>query len=232
MITIRPAAERGPTRLGWLDSRHSFSFGHYYDPRHMGFGPLRVINEDVVAPGGGFATHAHANMEIVTYVLAGALAHKDSLGTGSEIRPGDVQRMSAGTGIEHSEYNASATAPVHFLQIWIQPDRINVKPDYEQKAFPAAERRDSLRLLVSPDGREGSIRIHQDATLQGVLLSAGARVAHDLHEGRRAWLQVARGVVTVNGQRLAAGDGASAARQSQLVIEGVEDAELLVFDLP
>ena len=168
----------------------------------------------------------------MTYVLAGALAHKDSLGTGSEIRPGDVQRMSAGTGIEHSEYNASATEPVHFLQISLQPDRLNVKPDYEQKALPAAERRDSLRLLVSPDGRQGSIRIQQDATVQGVLLSAGASVAHDLHEGRRAWLQVARGVVTVNGQRLAAGDGASAARQSRLVIEGVEDAEVLVFDLP
>lgn len=232
MIHIRHAAERGPTRLGWLDSRHTFSFGHYYDPRHMGFGPLRVINEDIVAPGGGFATHGHANMEIVSYVLEGALAHKDSLGTGSVIRPGDVQRMSAGSGIEHSEYNASATEPVHFLQIWIQPDRINVAPGYEQKAFPAAERRDVLRLLASPDGREGSIRIHQDASIHGVLLSPGARVSHAVHEGRRAWLQVARGAVSVNGQRLGRGDGAGVERQSQLVIEGIEDAELLLFDLP
>jgi hypothetical protein len=232
MITLRPAAERGPTRLGWLDSRHTFSFGHYYDPRHMGWGPLRVINEDVVAPGGGFATHAHANMEIVTCVLAGALAHKDSLGTGSIIRPGEVQRMSAGTGIAHSEYNASDAEPVHFLQIWIQPDRINVAPEYEQRAFAREERRDRLRLLVSPDGQQGSLRIHQDATIHGVLLSPGKSVAHAMGAGRRAWLQVAQGAVSVNGQRLGAGDGASAERQSQLVIEGVEDAELLLFDLP
>ena len=232
MITVRPASARGTANFGWLDSRHTFSFGHYYDPAHMGFGPLRVINEDRVVPAAGFGTHGHQNMEIISYVLDGALEHKDSLGTGSIIRPGEVQKMSAGSGITHSEFNASKTDPVHFLQIWIQPDRSNIAPSYDQKAFPDDERRGRLRLVVSPDGAEGSIRLVQDARMYATLLAAGEPVAHDLAPKRRALVQVARGVLTVNGTRLSAGDGAAVEGESRLVLAAVEDAEVLLFDLP
>lgn len=232
MITIRPAAARGSANFGWLDSRHTFSFGRYHDPAHTGFGPLRVVNEDRVAPGAGFDTHGHQNMEIISYVLDGALAHQDSLGTHGIIRPGDVQTMSAGSGITHSEYNASKTRPVHFLQIWIQPDRSNIAPSYAQKAFSADERRDRLRLVVTPDGAEGSIRIAQDARMYATLLAPGATVTHDLAPNRRAWVQVARGVLMVNGTRLSAGDGAAVEGESRLEFVAVEDAEVLLFDLP
>jgi hypothetical protein len=232
MITVRPAAARGAANFGWLDSRHTFSFGHYYDPAHMGFGPLRVINEDRVIPAAGFGTHGHQNMEIISYVLAGALEHKDSLGTGSIIRPGEVQKMSAGSGITHSEFNASKTDPVHFLQVWIQPDRSNIPPSYDQKAFPEAERRGRLRLVVSPDGAEGSIRIVQDARMYAGLLVPGETVAHELAPKRRAWVQVARGRLTLNGTALAAGDGAAVEGESRLELSAIEDAEVLLFDLP
>jgi hypothetical protein len=231
MLTIRPSEQRGRSQLGWLDSRHTFSFGDYHDPAQMGFGPLRVINEDRVAPGRGFATHAHANMEIISYVLAGALEHKDSLGTGSVIRPGEVQRMSAGHGVTHSEFNPSVSEPVHFLQIWIQPDRLNVAPRYDQKAFAASERRGRLRLVVSPDAADGSIAIHRDARLYASLLAPGESLQHALAPGRRAWLQVARGALRADGALLRAGDGAAVEGQPALAVIGVEDAELLLFDL-
>jgi quercetin 2,3-dioxygenase len=232
-IAVRPAQERGPTRIDWLDSRHTFSFGHYYDPRHMGFGPLRVINEDRVAPGGGFHTHAHANMEIVTVVLEGALAHRDSLGTGSEIRPGDVQRMSAGSGIQHSEFNASKEAPVHFLQIWVQPDRQNDAPDYAQAAFDPDARRAKLQLWLSPDGADGSLSWRQDARLYATRLSAGESVTHEFAAGRRVWLQVARGSVVAAGTTLGVGDGAAITNGGTVTLRGQsDDAEVLLFDLP
>src|SRR5262249_53860017 len=207
MITLRPAAERGAENLGWLDSRHTFSFGHYYDPKHMGFGPLRVINEDRVRGGGGFDTHGHRDMEIISYVLEGALEHKDSIGTGSVIRPGDVQVMSAGTGIRHSEFNHSKTDPVHFLQIWVMPDQQGLAPRYDQKNFPDSEKRGRLRLVGSPEGRDGSIVIHQDAEIYASLLAKGEAVAHVLRPGRRGWVQVVRGGVEVNGRSASAGDG-------------------------
>ena len=232
MISVRPAAARGAANFGWLDSRHTFSFGHYYDPAHMGFGPLRVINEDRVIPAAGFGTHGHQNMEIISYVLEGALEHKDSLGTGSIIRPGEVQKMSAGSGITHSEFNASKTDPVHFLQIWIQPDRSNIAPSYDQRAFPREERRGRLRLVVSPDGADGSIRIVQDARMYASLLAPGETVSHDLAPQRRAWVQVARGRLMLNGAALAAGDGAAVEGEPRLELAGVEDAEVLLFDLP
>jgi hypothetical protein len=232
MIHVRPGAERGATRLAWLDGKHSFSFGQYYDPRYMGFGPLRVINEDVVAPGGGFATHPHANMEIITYILSGALEHKDSLGTGSVIRPGEVQRMSAGSGITHSEFNHSKSEPVHLLQIWIQPDRLNIAPSYEQKSFASDDLGGRLRLVASSDGREGSVRIQQDARVFASALRTGERVHHDLGARRRAWVQVARGAVSINGLALKAGDGIAAWDEPALDIAGVEPAEVLLFDLP
>src|SRR5262252_4566222 len=197
MITVRPAAERGIANFGWLDSRHSFSFGHYYDPKHMGFGTLRVINEDRVEPGKGFDTHGHRDMEIVSYVLEGALAHKDSLGTGSVIRPGDVQRMSAGTGIRHSEFNHSKTDPVHFLQIWILPERDGLTPSYEQKTFDERAKRGGFRLVGSRDGRDGSVTIHQDVDLYAAILADGESVSHAFAADRRGWLQVARGSVKV-----------------------------------
>ncbi len=228
---VRRSEDRGQTNFGWLQSRHSFSFGDYYDPRHMGFGPLRVINEDRVAPGGGFPTHAHRDMEIVSYVLEGGLEHKDSLGTGSVIRPGDVQRMSAGTGVRHSEYNASGTEPVHFLQIWIVPEREGLKPSYEQKAFEAAEKRGKLRLIGSRDGREGSVAIHQDAKLYATLLEAGEAVSHTLEAERGAWVQVAKGSIAVNGQRLKAGDGMAVEGAGDLRLEAETNAEALLFDL-
>ena len=230
-LTLRKSDERGHANLGWLDSRHSFSFGHYHDPKHMGFGPLRVINDDRVAPGGGFATHPHSDMEIISYVLEGGLAHKDSLGTGSVIRPGDVQRMSAGTGIRHSEFNASKTEPVHFLQIWIIPERNGLAPGYEQKTFADAEKRGKLRLVGSRDGRDGSVTIHRDVDLYASLLSAGETVTHQLPAGRGAWVQVARGSLILNGERLAEGDGVAVSTPGALRLEGVDDAEALLFDM-
>jgi len=233
MINIRHAAERGTANFGWLDSRHTFSFGDYYDPKQMGFGPLRVINEDRVRPGAGFGTHAHQNMEIISYVLEGALEHKDSIGTGSVIRPGDVQIMSAGTGIRHSEFNHSVTEPVHFLQIWVVPDREGISPRYEQKTFPDADKRGGLRLVGSPDGRDGSIVIYQDVELLAALLDAGDQVTHALRPGRRAWLQVVRGAVVVNGHELATGDGVALEGEAALAVKAkAEGTEILVFDLP
>ena len=233
MITIRRAEERGHADHGWLDTRHTFSFAEYHDPAHMGFGDLRVINEDRVQPGAGFGTHGHRDMEIVSYVLEGELAHRDSMGNGSTIRPGEVQRMSAGTGVRHSETNPSREQPVHFLQIWILPSEEGLAPGYEQKAFPADERRGRLRLVASPDGRDGSVTIHQDARVSMALLAEGERVRHEIAKGRRAWLHVARGEVTVNGTRLRAGDGAAVEREAALDIAGAgtAEAEVLVFDL-
>lgn len=232
MLTIRKAEERGRTSFGWLDSRHSFSFGHYYDPAHMGFGPLRVINDDRVAPGGGFPTHPHGNMEIISYVLDGALAHKDSLGTGSVIRPGDVQRMSAGTGIHHSEFNASKAEPAHFLQIWILPERDGLAPSYEQKAFGPADKRGRLRLVGSRDGRDGSVTIHRDVDLFAALLGDGAQVSHSFAPGRIGWLQVARGTATLDGTQLYPGDGVAVTAGGTLALAGTsDDAEVLLFDM-
>ena len=231
MITVRRAAERGHADHGWLDTWHTFSFADYHDPRHMGWGALRVINEDVVAPGEGFPPHAHRDMEIITYVLAGALEHKDSLGTGSVIRPGDVQRMRAGTGVRHSEYNPSDREPVHLLQIWIEPARRGIAPGYEQKTFPEAERRGRLRVIASSDGADGSVTIQQDAAVYAAVLDKGETAVHALGDGRRAWLQVARGAVRLNGQPLAAGDGAAVSGERMLTIEAVERAEALLFDL-
>jgi hypothetical protein len=233
MISVRPAEERGLANLGWLNSRHSFSFGHYYDPQHMGFGPLRVINEDRVSPGGGFDTHGHRDMEIISYVLDGALEHKDSIGTGSVIRPGDVQRMSAGTGVHHSEFNHSQTAPVHFLQIWLMPEQEGLKPSYEQKNFAASEKQGKLRLIVSPDGRDGSLTIHQDTAIFASVLKEGEQVTHTLKPDRKAWLQVVRGSLDLNGQWLRTGDGASVEDAPTLTIAAHSDAtEILLFDLP
>jgi quercetin 2,3-dioxygenase len=234
MITLRRAGERGHFDHGWLDTRHTFSFAGYHDEAHMGFGPLRVINEDRVRPGQGFGTHGHRDMEIVSYVLAGELAHRDSMGNGSVIRPGEVQRMTAGTGVRHAEENPSDTAPVHFLQIWIVPSERGLAPGYEQRAFPEAERRGKLRLVASPDGRKGAVTIHQDARLYASLLGPGEAVRHALAPGRRAWVQVARGALTVNGRRLETGDGAALTDEAaaELAGEGPEVAEALLFDLP
>ncbi|MBD2075418.1 pirin family protein [Phormidium sp. FACHB-592] len=232
MITIRPAQDRGAANFGWLDSRHTFSFGEYYDPKHMGFADLRVINEDKVAPGQGFSTHGHRDMEIISYVLEGALEHKDSIGTGSVIRPGDVQRMSAGTGIQHSEYNASKTEPVHFLQIWILPEQKGIKPGYEQKTFTEAEKRGKLRLVGSHDGRDDSITIHQNVDLYAAALQEGDTVIHPFAQRRVAWLQVARGAVQLNDQILTAGDGAAITQEAQITLEGASnDSEVLLFDM-
>jgi len=232
MIAVRHAAERGTANLGWLDSRHTFSFGHYYDPDHMGFGALRVINEDRVRPGAGFDTHGHQDMEIISYVLEGALEHKDSIGTGSVIRPGDVQVMSAGTGIRHSEFNHSKNAPVHFLQIWVLPDRKGLPPRYDQKSFPNSEKRDRLRLVGSPDGRDGSIVIHQDAEIYDALLSRGHAVTHALKAGRKGWIQVIAGAVEVNGKAASAGNGVAVEDETVLsIISRADDSEILVFDL-
>jgi hypothetical protein len=232
MIAVRHREDRGVADFGWLDSRHTFSFGDYHDPRHMGFGPLRVINEDRVEPGRGFDTHGHRDMEIISYVLEGALEHKDSIGTGSVIRPGDVQVMSAGTGIRHSEFNHSKQEPVHFLQIWVLPDRQGITPRYDQKTFPDAEKRGRLRLVGSPDGRDGSIVIHQDAEIYASLLGGGDKVSHALAAGRKGWVQVIRGTVELNGETLRAGDGAGAKDESALTVAALDDAEILLFDLP
>ncbi|MGY0834817.1 pirin family protein [Azospirillum argentinense] len=231
MITIRNRDERGAVNMGWLNSKHSFSFGHYYDPAHMGFRALRVINDDRVIPGAGFPTHGHADMEIVSYVLDGALEHKDTLGTNSVIRPGDVQRMSAGSGIRHSEYNASKKDPVHFLQIWILPNEEGMVPGYEQKAFEREEKQGRLRLVGSRDGRDGSVTIHQDVDLYATLLDEGDSVTHELRPGRHAWVQVARGQVRLNGTVLKEGDGAAISKEESLTLDGVVSAEVLLFDL-
>jgi len=231
MITIRQAGERGHFDHGWLDTYHTFSFADYHDPAHMGFRSLRVINEDRVQPGRGFPTHAHNDMEIVTYILEGALEHKDSMGNGSVIRPGDVQRMSAGTGVRHSEYNHSKSDLVHFLQIWILPERRGLAPGYEQKAFTESETRNRLRLIASPDGRDGSVTVHQDAQLYLTRLDAGAEVLHRVPPQHYAWVQVARGAVVVNGESLAAGAGAAATDETALSIRAESAAEILVFDL-
>lgn len=232
MITLRPAQERGAANFGWLDSRHTFSFGNYFDRNHMGFANLRVINEDKVIPSKGFGTHGHRDMEIISYVLEGALQHRDNIGNGSVIRPGDVQRMSAGTGIMHSEFNASQTEPVHFLQIWILPEKEGIEPGYEQKTFSDEEKRGTLRLVGSRDGRDGSITIHQDVDLYATSLQEGETVHHSLVEGRVAWLQVARGTIQLNEQILNVGDGAAISQESQITLQGASNAaEVLLFDM-
>ncbi len=231
MLTVRRSDERGSAFHGWLDTRHTFSFAGYHDPAHMGFRSLRVINEDRVDPGRGFPTHGHRDMEIVTYVLEGALEHEDSMGTGSVVRPGEVQRMSAGTGVYHSEWNHSATEPVHFLQIWIAPSRRGLSPSYEQRAFPPEEKRNRWRLVASPDGAEGSVVVHQDARLLVTLLDAGRALEFARGEDRHLWLHIAKGAAEVNGVTLAAGDAASTRDAPALSITGTEDAEILLFDL-
>lgn len=231
MITVRHAHERGHSRHAWLDSRHTFSFADYDDPAHRGFRSLRVINEDRVKPGQGFPTHPHRDMEIITHVLSGALEHRDSLGNGSIIRPGDVQRMSAGSGITHSEFNPSADEPVHFLQIWILPEQAGLPPGYEQRAFPAEEKRGQLRLVASRDGREGSVIIHQDVSLYLASLAGGKQVRYALAPARHAWVQVARGSALLNGVALRAGDGAAVGEEELLRLDGREEAEVLLFDL-
>ena len=231
MITIRPSKQRGGGDYGWLNTRHSFSFDTFHDPKFMGFRSLRVINEDIVQPGHGFPMHPHRDMEIITYLLEGALEHKDSLGTGSVIRAGDGQRMSAGKGIRHSEKNPSQTDPAHLLQIWILPERPGLEPSYEQKTFPAEEKRGKLRLIAAPSGEDGSVSIHQDAKLYVSLLEPGQEVSHQLGKGRHAWLQIAKGAVELNGNSLTQGDGAAISNEQKLTVKGRESAEILLFDL-
>ena len=234
MLNIRKANDRGHADHGWLDSHHTFSFADYYDPKHMGFRALRVINDDTVAPGRGFGAHPHRDMEIISYVLDGALAHKDSMGTGSVIEPGDVQRMSAGTGVVHSEFNASKSDPVHFLQIWLMPAKTGIKPGYEQKRFTAEDKAGRLRLVASPDGRDGSVTVNTDATVYAGLFAHGERAELALAADRHAWVHVARGRVRANGQELGAGDGLALTSEDKVVIEGVagdDRGEILVFDL-
>ena len=231
MITVRTAAERGHANHGWLDSYHSFSFADYYDPQHMGFSDLRVINEDYVQPGKGFGTHGHRDMEIITYILEGALAHKDSMGNGSVIRPGDVQRMSAGKGVMHSEFNASQSELVRLLQIWIEPDVTGIPPSYEEKHFDAASKRGQLRLIAASGGRDGSVTIHQDASVYAALIDGAERVTHELAAGRKAYVHVARGSVIVHSQPLSAGDALKADGVSSIQFEQGKEAEVLLFDL-
>jgi redox-sensitive bicupin YhaK (pirin superfamily) len=231
MNALRKSSERGFADHGWLKSFHTFSFAGYFDPENMGYGSLRVINEDRVAPGQGFGKHPHRDMEIISYVLDGELEHKDSMGTGSVIRPGDVQRMSAGTGVFHSEYNPSPTNGVHFLQIWIEPDELGIKPSYEQKFFSPEEKRGRLRLIASPDGRDGSVTIHQDALLYAALIDAAESVTHTLAAERKAYVHVARGSVLANGQRLGAGDALKVDGESVVVLDKGDQAEVLLFDL-
>jgi redox-sensitive bicupin YhaK (pirin superfamily) len=232
MTEIRRAGERGHAQHGWLDSWHSFSFADYYDPAHMGFSALRVINEDRIQPGTGFGTHGHRDMEIISYVLEGALAHKDSMGNGSSIVPGDVQRMSAGRGVQHSEFNHAKDAVTHFLQIWIEPSARGIAPGYEQKHFDAAAKRGRLRLVASPDGAEGSVTIHQDARLYAALLDGAESARHALAPGRKAYVHVVRGKLTVNGNPLSAGDALKASGVAEIVLEQGAGAEALLFDLP
>jgi quercetin 2,3-dioxygenase len=232
MLEIRRSADRGRADHGWLKSFHTFSFADYYDPEWMGYGPLRVINDDRVAPGEGFGKHGHRDMEILTYILAGALEHRDSMGNGSVIRPGDVQRMSAGTGVTHSEFNPSATEEVHFLQIWLLPDALRVAPGYEQKHFTAADKRGRLRLIAAHDAEDGAVVIHQQARVFAGLLDGTEQAEFRVAPGRRAWLQVARGALSVGDARLSAGDGARTPGPAQFTLHGGTDAEVLVFDLP
>jgi redox-sensitive bicupin YhaK (pirin superfamily) len=231
MITVRHANERGKTEIRWLDSHHTFSFNRYYDPRYMGFRALRVINEDYVIPGAGFGTHSHSDMEILSYVLEGALAHKDSSGGQGVIRPSEWQRMTAGTGISHSEFNASQTEPVHFLQIWILPEQEGLKPEYEQKEFPTANRQGRLRLVVSRDGSEGSLTIHQDVKVFNALLSVGQSVSYELNQERHAWVQMIKGEISLNSVSLQAGAGAAVSDESTLTLKATSDAEIVLFDL-
>jgi quercetin 2,3-dioxygenase len=231
MITLRRGNERGSSKFNWLDSRHTFSFGDYYDPQHMGFSDLRVINEDRVAPGAGFPTHSHRDMEIITYVLEGALAHKDSTGASSVIRVGDVQRMSAGTGISHSEYNASQAEPVHFLQIWIMPNETGLKPGYEQRSFDLEKQSGSWVLVAAGDPRDGALKVHQDAELSLAVLPKGEKLNYSLRAGRQAWLQVGRGKVTLNGSLLDTGDGAAINNEPAMDLTANDQSEVLLFDL-
>jgi redox-sensitive bicupin YhaK (pirin superfamily) len=231
MITLRPAAERGHANHGWLDSHHTFSFADYFDPAHMGFGALRVINEDRVAPGGGFGTHGHRDMEIFSYVVEGALAHRDSMGNGSTIRPGDIQIMSAGTGIRHSEYNGSDAEGVHFLQIWLLPESNGLTPRYDERRFTEEDKLNRLRLILSPDARDGSVKLHQDASIYASVLEPGKTVETRLAEGRKGWVQVIKGAVDVNGTRAVAGDGLAIEGERALTIKAGEKAEFLLFDL-
>jgi len=231
MLSIRHAEERGRANLGWLDSRHTFSFGNYYDPKFMGFGPLRVINEDRVQPAQGFGTHGHEDMEIISYVLEGALKHKDSMGNGSVIRPGDVQRMSAGTGVRHSEFNASDRDLVHFLQIWILPENNGLQPSYEQKAFSSHEKHGRLLLVGSRDGREGSVTVHRDVDLYATVLNEGEAIVHELADGRRGWVQMARGSATLNEMQLYPGDGVAINGPLRLQLTGTSESEILLFDM-
>ena len=233
MTELRRSAERGHADHGWLDSYHSFSFADYYDPQHMGYGPLRVINEDRVQPGKGFGTHGHRDMEIITYVLEGELAHKDSMGNGSSIKPGEVQRMSAGTGVRHSEFNHSKKDWVHLLQIWLMPQSDGIKPSYEQKVFPDAEKQGKLRLIASPEARDGSVKIHQDANVYASLLSKDDKVEHRFESWRYGWLQVIRGEINLNGDSLKAGDGAAIEKEQAIQIAAAngDQSEILLFDL-
>jgi redox-sensitive bicupin YhaK (pirin superfamily) len=231
MLLVRRSEDRGRANLGWLDSRHTFSFADYHDPRFMGYGPLRVINEDRVQAGQGFGTHGHRDMEIISYVLEGELAHRDSLGHGSVIRRGDVQRMTAGTGVQHSEFNHSKSELVHFFQIWVIPNRRNLPPGYEEKRFEDAEKRDRLRLVASGDGRDGSVTIHQDTDLYASLLTSGQEVTQTTERLRKGWIQLASGAVTVNGETLAPGDGAAIAYEETVTIKATADSELLLFDM-
>jgi quercetin 2,3-dioxygenase len=231
MITIRPAAERGRGDYGWLDTRHTFSFNDYHDARQMGFRALRVINEDWIAPGKGFGTHGHRDMEIVTYVLEGALAHKDSLGNGSVLRPGEFQQMTAGTGIEHSEFNPSETEPVHLYQIWLFPEKRGLTPSYDQRAFTDDERNGKLRVVASPDGRDGSLTIHQNAEVYLATLGAGTQIEHRLGPGRHAWIQVLRGGIGLNGIELSASDGAAVSEEGRLALHAKQASEVMLFDL-
>jgi quercetin 2,3-dioxygenase len=231
MITIRRGGDRGGAHHGWLDTKHTFSFADYHDPAHMGFRDLRVLNEDRVTPGKGFPTHSHRDMEILSWVLEGELEHRDSMGNGSVIRPGELQRMSAGTGVRHSERNPSSENPLHFLQIWIFPERNGLEPSYEQKEFPEGGRRGRLRVIASPDGRNGSVTIHQDVSLSAALLDGGEKASIAIPPGRSAWVQVARGSVELNGKPLEAGDGAAVSREERLELANGKAAEVLVFDL-
>lgn len=232
MITKRDRNERGPTDAGWLKSKHTFSFGHYNDPDHMGFGPLRVINEDHVIPNGGFGTHPHSNMEIISYVLGGELAHKDNMGNGSSIRPGDIQLMSAGTGVTHSEFNGSEKEAVHFLQIWIMPDVQNTTPDYQQKRFDPADMRNNLRVVVAPNGEDGALVIKQDARVLATLMDEGAVIDYSANPARKYWVQIAQGIGEVNGLEARNGDGFAITGEEKITLKAQTESEILLFDLP
>jgi len=232
MLTKRSRDERGPTDAGWLKSQHSFSFGHYYDPNHRGYGPLRVINEDYVAPGAGFETHSHNNMEIISYVLEGELAHKDSMGNGSVIRPGDIQLMSAGAGVQHSEFNYSKTDNVHFLQIWIVPNEKNINPSYQQKSFADSDLRNQFRVVISADGAHDSLLIHQDASMLAGRFDKDTEITWATKPGRRYWVQMARGMAVINGENVVAGDGLAIEEENEIFIKSLDQSEIIIFNLP